>query len=225
MGMIEVDLLDRDGVIRSVVDVDNIVWTTSGAQMQAMAQERGMDLHAPGGPTEPGVAEREIRSLSDVQRWLVAAASAIHGELTIKHGEKGEVIMIHQPTQPHGEMEDEGPGEPEPARHHHHRHHHHHHGRHGQIGADLVLKAPAPPPAAPEPVKHEGLLKRVWHKLKASFHGEDDDQTPGAGGFAASQYMNGADFPFAPLIGVEGHPAIGGDLGSCGTGRRGSVKG
>lgn len=253
--MTEIDLLDSDGVIRSIASVDENFWNANGPQMTALARQKGGDTYAPGRPPDPGAAERSVSSVGDFQNWM--STVQFSGELDIKHMPDGSIVMTHQP---HGDIGFEmgsgmGPGGLEslatdadiadmgcdgdemgfdlplwmrqPKSLHAPRWMR---SPFGVFGDEPVIRLVAPMRPTPAPAKKEGFFAKLFHKIGAVFHGEEDDDPKtlsgmpiptnkfrgidrvmhmGGGGFSASQFMDPddgdrADFPNAPLIAGEG---------------------
>jgi hypothetical protein len=72
--MIEVDLLDADGVIISVGAVDETFWNTYGAAATGYAAQRGLGIFVPGGAPQTGTAERNVYQWGDLQNWVASTS-------------------------------------------------------------------------------------------------------------------------------------------------------
>jgi hypothetical protein len=70
--VIEVDLVDDDGVIVSLAAVDETFWAAWSAQALALAADRGLDAVAQTYAPDPGAAERNITCLAEFQAWVAA---------------------------------------------------------------------------------------------------------------------------------------------------------
>jgi hypothetical protein len=72
--MIEVDLLDGDGVIISIGAVDETFWNTNGAAATGYAAQRGLGIFVPGGAPQQGTAERNVSVWGDFQNWVASTS-------------------------------------------------------------------------------------------------------------------------------------------------------